>query len=151
MYPQAAKSMGHEGYTHFHQRRIRGPPRPCHGIPGGVTVEDRILLCQMINNFLWNPQMLRVHSKGLEGGAGVVRAFCREFGLNSAPCAQLQLPLPQPLLDGAGGHRDRDTICKPGSGRPPPVRHIVFIKNAQRSVQLSSAKHGVVACSQHPG
>lgn len=66
-------------------------------------------------------------------------------------CAQLQLPLPQPLLDGAGGHRDRDTICKPGSGQPPPVRHIVFIKNAQRSVQLSSAKHGVVACPQHPG
>lgn len=143
--------MGHQGYTHFHQHRIRGPPRPCQRIPGGVTVEDVILLCQMINHVLWNPQMLRVHSEGLEGRAGMVPAFCREIGLNTAPCAQLQLLLPQPLEDGAGGHRDRDTICKPGSGWPPPVQHVVFIKNAQRSLQLSSAKHGVVACPQHPG
>lgn len=89
VYSQAAESMGHQGYTHFHQCRIRGPPRLCQRSPGGVTVEDRILLCQMINHFLWNPQMLRVHSKALEGRAVMVPAFCREFGLNTAPCAQL--------------------------------------------------------------
>lgn len=102
MYPQAAVIIGPQGYTrHFHQCRARGPPSLCQGTHGGITVEDRILMYQVINHFLSPNAMCPQH--GWDGACILQGVWVEHCTLHSA-----QLLLQQPLQDGARGPRDRD-------------------------------------------
>lgn len=137
MYPQVAVIMGSQGYTrHFHQCRARGPPSLCQGTHGGITVEDRILMYQVINHFLSPNAMCPQH--GWDGACILQGVWVEHCTLHSA-----QLLLQQPLQDGP----QRQTgVWKPCSGGPTSSLTYSFHQNGWRPLaQLCQALRGYTA------
>lgn len=140
MYPQAAMIIGPQGYTrHFHQCRARGPPSLCQGTHGGITVEDRILMYQVINHFLSPNAMCPQH--GWDGAC-----ILQGVWLNTAPSTQHSCCSSSPCKMGPEAPETETGVWKPGSGGPTSSLTYSFHQNGWRPLaQLCQALRGYTA------
>lgn len=145
VYSQAAESMGHQGYTHFHQCRIKRTPKT-------LPKEPWWCHCRRQNTPVPNDKPLPVESPNAAcpqqspGGQGCDGA-CILQGVWVKHCTLC------PAVASAATAPARR--CPRPSGQRHPFVTWQWAASSSpaqsSSLQLSSAKHSAVAYLQHPG